>query len=105
MKKTIIIELLLFFVLVLLIDIDVRYIMGAVYGYSFNILSIFFAICTFFLLAAMVLVALRDIPAMKAIIDKYKQKKKDNKAIKTAQKKQARIEKLQVELDELKKDE
>lgn len=65
-------------------------------------------IAAFATLAAMVLIALKDFPVFKPMLDKLTAKRADRKqakAEKAAADKQARIERLQSELDELKKDE
>lgn len=56
-------------------------------------------------LAAMVLIALRDIPKLKAWIEQRKAARKVAKAEKAEADKQTRIAMLQAELDQLKKDE
>lgn len=56
-------------------------------------------------LAAMILIALRDIPKLKAWVERRKAARADAKAEKAEADKQARIAALQAELDQLKKDE
>lgn len=76
---------------------------------SLGILTIIFSFAN---LAAMALIAVQNFPCFKPLLDKLKAKHDAQKAAKetaAAEKaeadKQARIEKLQAELDELKKDE
>ncbi len=72
---------------------------------SYGIPALLAALAT---LAAMVLIALKDFPVFKPLLDKLAAKRdarKQAKAEKAAADKQARIERLQSELDALKKDE
>lgn len=76
---------------------------------SYGIPALLAALAT---LAAMVLIALKDFPVFKPMLDKLAAKRADRKqandtakAEKAAAEKQARIERLQSELDALKKDE
>ena len=56
-------------------------------------------------LAAIVIIAIKDLPIVKQRIDSFKAKRTAVKAEQAETAKQQRIEKLQAELDELKKDE
>lgn len=58
-----------------------------------------------FVLAVMVIIAVKDFPFVKQRISEFKAKRAEAKAEKAEADKQARIEALQAELDELKKDE
>ena len=76
---------------------------------SYAIPSLLAALCT---LAAIIIIAIKDFPVFKPFVDKFTAKraayKEQRAAIKVEQAevaKQARIEQLQAELDELKKDE
>lgn len=115
MKRAIVIEILLLFVLGVLIlgdialwDMTIRRIYIGIYDPQFlkgAYICLFYCIIislgTIADIAAIVLVTLKELPAFKPLIDKLKLSKEERKQIK----KQARIEKLQDELDELKKDE
>lgn len=119
MKRAIVIEILLLFVLGVLIlgdialwDMTIRRIYIGIYDPQFlkgAYICLFYCIIislgTIADIAAIVLVALNEYPAFKPLIDKLKGKLKFSKKERKQAKKQTRIEKLQDELDELKKDE
>lgn len=70
-----------------------------------GLLALLAALCT---LAAMIMIAIKDFPCFKPLIDKFKARreaKAEAKTEKAVADKQARIEQLQAELNELKKDE
>lgn len=72
---------------------------------SYGIPALFAAVAD---LAAMVIIAVKDLPCFKPFVDKFKARKtarNQAKAEQAAIAKQERIDKLQAELDELKKDE
>lgn len=72
---------------------------------SYGIPAIFAAVAD---LAAMVIIAIKDFPVFKPLVDKFKAHKEQRDAAKAKQAeiaKQERINELQAELDELKKDE
>lgn len=72
---------------------------------SYGIPALFAAVAD---LAAMVIIAIKDFPVFKPLVDKLNAKRaarKEQRAEQAAIAKQDRIEKLQAELDELKKDE
>ena len=123
MKKTIIVEILLFFACCMLIAFACwEFVALHNYLVLFNetsgitqqlmlrgILALLASLST---LVAMVLIAIKDFPVFKPLVDKFNAKraayKEQREAIKAEQAevaKQARIEQLQAELDELKKDE
>lgn len=124
MKKTIIFELLHMFVLGLLIYFSVVYWQVFANYIEYNIVNspypsdvkAFYQVLTYVIIltlgciaeiTAMILIAIKDLPVFKPIVDKYnahKQARLVAQAEKSEQQKQARIEKLQAELDELKKD-
>ncbi len=110
MKRAIVIEVLLLFVLVVLIlgcigfwDMTIRsfYYNELIKAFFYLPSCILISLATIADIAVIVLVTLKELPAFKPLIDKLKLSKEERKQIK----KQARIEKLQDELDELKKDE
>lgn len=139
MKKTIVIEILLLFVVAWLIpimiyhaeNIEMYRTLISIYkenpdAFSYEstlahtiqnlntqiIYFVFTLLAALATLAAMILVALKDFPVFKPLLDKLAAKRADRKqandtakAEKAAADKQARIERLQSELDELKKDE
>lgn len=72
---------------------------------SYGIPALFAAVAT---LAAMIIIAIKDFPAFKPLVNKFKAHKEQHDAAKAEQTKiakQERINKIQAELDELKKDE
>lgn len=72
---------------------------------SYGVPALFAAVAD---LAAMVIIAIKDFPCFKPLVDKFKaynEQRATAKAEQAATAKQERIEKLQAELDELKKDE
>lgn len=72
---------------------------------SYGIPALFAAVAD---LATMVIIAIKDFPVFKPLIDKLKARKEQRDVVKAEQAavaKKERIEKLQAELDELKKDE
>ena len=123
MKRTIVIEILLLFATVVLLTLGIWCIKVSILNFKilhklpksdliniyryliFGICGILAALAT---LAAMILVALKDFPVFKPMLDKLSAKRdarKQAKAAKAVADKQARIERLQSELDALKKDE
>lgn len=116
MKRAIAIEVLLLFTLGALIAlsafcfyvtiIDIKLFWDVVYIYlSFAILA---TLATVADIIAIVLIAFKEFPVFKPLVDKYKarkQAKAEAAAIKAETARRARIEQLQAELDELKKDE
>lgn len=72
---------------------------------SYIVYAIFALLAAVADLAAMVLVALRDIPALREKLAARKTRRAEQKAEQAAIDKQERIERLQAELEELKKDE
>lgn len=125
MKKTIIIEVLLLFVTAVLAYFCVTYWTGVNTYIKHNLINeqhlesfrqiltfaIFITIGLLSALAAIILIAIKDFPIFQPLVEKAKaksnarkQSKEQTKAARTEANKQARIEQLQAELDELKKD-
>lgn len=131
MKRTIIIEILGVFILAVLITLGVSCIQVSINNFTaidemsmeaykilheiyltnarrylaYSILALVAALCD---LAAMVLVAIHNFPCFKPLLDKHAAKcdeRKQAKAERAEADKQARIERLTAELEELKKDE
>lgn len=119
MKRDIAIGVLLLFVLIVLVlgcimffDLTIRNFYFAMYHPEFLKSATFYIPhCIFVLLAtiaditAIVLLTLKEFPLFKPLVDKFKARKEKNKQEKAEAERQARIEQLQAELDELKKDE
>lgn len=133
MKKTIVIEILLSFILSILILFAFLEFRGIYYNFQaikylesmgqeyidfsdstrqFAIYGSLAVLASLATIAVMVLIAIKDFPVFKPLVDKFNAKraahKEQREAIKAEQAeaaKQARIEQLQAELDELKKDE
>lgn len=133
MKRTILIEVLLLFVLSVLvlmmwkcwnsIKVSIYYYKNysSLGGHGLTevfpsiigdiILAVFVTLSGIVIIAVMFLIALKDFPVFKPIHDKFVAKSNARKAVRTQAKadkaeaaKQARIEQLQAELEELKKD-
>lgn len=133
MKKTIVIEVLLAFALAMLVVFAIMefracyYYLQAIEYYKeigtdyseiaiavnqvtlYGTFATLAALCT---LAAIIIIAIKDFPVFKPLVDKFNAKraayKEQREAVKAEQAeaaKQARIEQLQAEIDELKKDE
>lgn len=139
MKKTIVIEILLLFVLALLIAVAVDYAdfigiyndmiaetkrhpeyvsYSRTLAHEIQIRNTYISyfvptiLAAFATLAAIIILAIRDFPVFKPLVDKFKAKRAARKEQRAAEKteqaetaKQERIAELQAELDELKKDE
>lgn len=127
MKRTIVIEILLLFTVIVHLTLGIWCIKVSylnfqhIHGvpaeiasdllsgaYKYLIRGIFALLAALATLAAMILIALKDFPVFKPMLDKLAAKRdmrKQAKAEKAVADKQARIERLQSELDELKKDE
>lgn len=110
MKKIIIviIEILLLFNLAFCLYGDISYIIAWTHlGYYFNPLAICFFIATSTIIATIILIAIKDFTAFQPLRDKLaarKQARATAKAEKAEADKKARIEALENELKELKKD-
>ena len=130
MKRTIIIEILLLFVLAVLLACTIKLFVyindlkeemeayGLTSGFGYAVYSGRISTATSYVIptfiaaiataVAMVLVAVFNLPAFKPLVDEMKARKEQRAAAKAELAevaKQQRIEKLQAELDELKKDE
>lgn len=117
MKKTILVESLLFFSvavilypwIIYLMSLN-SYILGGDFDNGFSVclaITILLTLCLLFTLIAMIIIAIKDISAFKTLIDKIKTKyaeKKASRAEKSKAAKLARIEKLETELEKLKND-
>ncbi len=77
-------------------------------AYHYLIRGILALVAAVVVIAVMIIIAIKDFPCFQPLVDKYKERKEKRaaeKAERTEAAKQERIEQLQAELDELKKDE
>lgn len=124
MKRTIMVEILLLFTFVVVLTLGIWCLKAGImnfnalhnyqeqelakYAYMYLIFGICGILAALATLTVMVIIALKDFPVFKPMLDKLTAKRADRKqakAEKAAADKQARIERLQSELDALKKDE
>lgn len=112
MKRTIIIEIILLFNMCLSAFFAIKFIQG-IFQYNVNwSTSYYITMTTLYLLsfvsllAVFIIVAIKDFPVFKPLLDKHnarKQKRAQTKAERAEIEKQKRIEQLETELEELKK--